>query len=86
MLFMSEYRKAQTAGEPLPKVLLKLGHWHLLRGMTESILINGGNLEYEELLSSRVGGLKFGKTMRRARDSQAYLPGAFRGRLAHDQR
>lgn len=37
-LFMSEYRRAQAAGDPLPKVLLKFGHWHTIRG------INWGNV------------------------------------------
>lgn len=37
-LFMFEYRRAQAAGDSLPKVLLKFGHWHTIRG------INWGNV------------------------------------------
>ena len=42
-LFMIEYRKAQKAGEPLPKVLLKLGHYHLIRGRSWSDILSLGN-------------------------------------------
>jgi hypothetical protein len=31
--FLEFYREAQRAGDALPRVLLKLGHWHILRGI-----------------------------------------------------
>jgi hypothetical protein len=31
-LFMTEYRRAEAAGEPLPKAVIKMGHWHLFKG------------------------------------------------------
>ena len=33
-LFMHYYRAAQAAGDALPKVMLKSGHWHLMKGMS----------------------------------------------------
>jgi hypothetical protein len=36
--FMDEYRRAETADGAPPKVLLKLGHWHLYRGLGPSNL------------------------------------------------
>jgi hypothetical protein len=46
-LFMREYRIAQSRGEPLPKVILKLGHWHIFRGMGPSRLQTLGNFVTE---------------------------------------
>ncbi len=31
--FMEEYRRAQSVGIKLPRVILKLGHWHIIRGV-----------------------------------------------------
>ena len=31
-LFMHYYRDAQAQGDALPKVMLKSGHWHLMKG------------------------------------------------------
>ena len=42
-LFMLEYRRAQAAGDPLPKVVLKLGHYHLVRGRSWSDVLSLGN-------------------------------------------
>lgn len=33
-LFMRYYRQAQEAGDSLPKVMLKSGHWHLMKGIS----------------------------------------------------
>ncbi|HEX8638094.1 MAG TPA: hypothetical protein VF692_08535 [Pyrinomonadaceae bacterium] len=46
-LFMREYRKAQAAGEKLPKVLLKLGHNHTIRGLNWTNLPTLGNFVSE---------------------------------------
>lgn len=31
--FMEEYRRAQRAGISLPRIILKMGHWHVMRGI-----------------------------------------------------
>jgi hypothetical protein len=46
-LFMREYRKAQAAGEKTPKVLLKLGHYHVIRGINWSDVFSLGNFVSE---------------------------------------
>ena len=38
--FMGRYREAQRAGDSLPRVILKFGQWHAMRG-----LLNWGNVE-----------------------------------------
>lgn len=42
-LFMHRYRQAQAAGDPLPKVLLKLGHAHIIRGINWFNIFSLGN-------------------------------------------
>lgn len=42
-LFMLEYRKAEAAGDALPKVLLKFGHYHVIRGRSWSNVLSLGN-------------------------------------------
>lgn len=42
-LFMLEYRRAQATGDCWPKVLLKLGHYHLIRGRSWSNVLSLGN-------------------------------------------
>lgn len=46
-LFMREYRAAEALGERNPKVLLKLGHWHVFRGQGPSHLQTLGNFVTE---------------------------------------
>jgi hypothetical protein len=46
-LFMLEYRKAQSAGERSPKVLLKFGHYHSIRGRSWSNVLSLGNFVSE---------------------------------------
>jgi len=41
--FMEQYRLAQAAGDPLPRVLAKLGHWHIFRGIYRSDVPTFGN-------------------------------------------
>lgn len=43
MLFINEYRKAQIADKSLPKVLLKAGHYHTIRGRNWSNVLSLGN-------------------------------------------
>jgi len=45
--FMAEYRRAQAAGDTLPKVLLKLGHWHIYRGIYRGDVPTLGNFVSE---------------------------------------
>ena len=42
-LFLRSYRRAQAAGDPTPKVLLKLGHWHVMRGRSPGHVFTLGN-------------------------------------------
>lgn len=46
-LFVDAYRRAQDAGDSLPKVLLKLGHYHLYRGRFRSNVYTLGNFVSE---------------------------------------
>jgi len=46
-LFMANYRKALGAGDHVPKVLLKFGHWHLYRGMSPGNVPSLGNFVSE---------------------------------------
>ena len=46
-LFLRGYRAAEAKGEPQPKVLLKLGHWHMYRGQGPSRLQTLGNFVTE---------------------------------------
>jgi hypothetical protein len=46
-LFMREYRAAEALGERNPKVLVKLGHWHVFRGQGPSHLQTLGNFVTE---------------------------------------
>lgn len=46
-LFMLRYRAAQAAGETKPKVLVKMGHWHIFRGVGPSHLQTLGNFVTE---------------------------------------
>jgi hypothetical protein len=42
-LFMRGYRRAVAVGEPMPRVLLKFGHWHLYRGRSPGSVLSLGN-------------------------------------------
>jgi hypothetical protein len=46
-LFMHQYRMAQATGARLPKVLLKLGHNHAIRGRSWSNVLSLGNFVTE---------------------------------------
>lgn len=46
-LFMLEYRAAETRGERNPRVLVKMGHWHVFRGQGPSHLQTLGNFVTE---------------------------------------
>ena len=41
--FMERYRAAQEAGDPLPKALVKTGHWHIYPGFYRSNVPTFGN-------------------------------------------
>ena len=46
-LFLREYRAAEAQGERHPKVLVKMGHWHIYRGVGPSHLQTLGNFATE---------------------------------------
>lgn len=46
-LFMRGYRSAEKSGEAAPKVLLKMGHWHIYRGLGPSALQTLGDFVTE---------------------------------------
>lgn len=46
-LFLREYRAAEARGERHPKVLVKMGHWHIYRGVGPSHLQTLGNFATE---------------------------------------
>ena len=45
--FMDEYRHAEAADHAPPKVVMKLGHWHLYRGISPSNMQSLGNFVSE---------------------------------------
>lgn len=45
--FLRQYRRAQAAGDSLPRVLIKSGHWHSLRGRNQGNVFTLGNLAGE---------------------------------------
>ncbi len=52
--FMEQYRTAQAAGDPLPRVLAKMGHWHILRGIYRSNMPTFGNFLSEFSISNEL--------------------------------
>lgn len=46
-LFMKRYREAEAASDTPPKVLLRLGHWHLMRGRSPGNCYTLGNFVSE---------------------------------------
>ncbi len=52
-LFVDEYRQAQAAGDLLPKVLLKFGHYHIIRGRGWSNIHTLGNFVSEFAIANR---------------------------------
>jgi len=55
--FMDEYRRAEAADHAAPRVILKMGHWHLYRGIGPSNLQTLGNFVSE--LARVNGGQSF---------------------------
>jgi hypothetical protein len=55
--FMDEYRRAEAADHAAPKVIVKMGHWHLYRGIGPSNLQTLGNFVSE--LARVNGGQSF---------------------------
>ena len=51
-LFMRGYRSAQKSGEAEPRVLLKMGHWHIFRGLGPSALQTLGDFVTEFALAN----------------------------------
>ena len=56
-LFMDKYRRAQSADHGSPKVIVKMGHWHVYRGEGPSNLQTLGNFVSE--LARSTGGASF---------------------------
>ena len=50
--FMTEYKAAQKSGDRLPKVVLKLGHWHVYRGKYRGNVYTFGNFLSEFAISN----------------------------------
>lgn len=55
--FMEQYRAAEEAGDSIPRVLAKLGHWHIYRGIYRANVPTFGNFLSEFSLSN--GGHTF---------------------------
>lgn len=51
--FISRYRAAITAGDSLPKVVVKSGHWHLFRGLFRANIPTLGNFISELARANR---------------------------------
>jgi hypothetical protein len=63
-LFMREYRAAQASGERNPKVLLKLGHWHVFRGLGPSHLQTLGDFVTEFAVANGADAFSLGTYIR----------------------
>lgn len=50
--FMEQYRNAQTLSDSLPRVLAKLGHWHVYRGIFRANVPTFGNFLSEFSISN----------------------------------
>jgi len=50
--FMTEYKAVQKTGDRLPKVVLKLGHWHVYRGIYRGNIFTFGNFLSEFAISN----------------------------------
>lgn len=51
-VFMERYREAQEAGDHLPRVIAKMGHWHLFRGIYRGNVPTFGNFLSEFAISN----------------------------------
>lgn len=63
-LFMREYRAAEARGEGTPKVLVKLGHWHVFRGQGPSHLQTLGNFVTELATANGADAFSIGVYLR----------------------
>lgn len=54
-LFMMHYRNAQAKGDKMPKVLMKLGYWHTIRGIYKANVPTLGNFVSD---FARINGMK----------------------------
>jgi len=63
-LFMREYRAAEAEGEHNPKVLVKLGHWHVFRGLGPSHLQTLGDFVTEFATANGADAFSFGVYLR----------------------
>lgn len=50
--FMEQYRRAQAAGDTLPRVVARLGHWHMYRGIFRANVPTFGNFLSEFAVSN----------------------------------
>ncbi len=50
--FMTKYKAAQKSGDRMPKVVLKLGHWHVYRGIYRGNVFTFGNFLSEFAVSN----------------------------------
>jgi hypothetical protein len=65
-LFMREYRAAEAQGEHNPKVLVKLGHWHVFRGLGPSHLQTLGDFVTEFATANGADAFSLGVYLRGA--------------------
>ena len=63
-LFLREYRAAEAQGERNPKVLVKLGHWHVFRGYGPSHLQTLGNFVTEFAIANGAEAFSIGFYLR----------------------
>jgi len=63
-LFLREYRAAEVKGEAYPKVLMKLGHWHIYRGQGPSRLQTLGNFVTEFAIANGSEAFSIGVYLR----------------------
>jgi hypothetical protein len=65
-LFLREYRAAEAQGEVSPKVLVKMGHWHVFRGLGPSHLQTLGDFVTEFATANGADAFSVGVYLRGA--------------------
>jgi hypothetical protein len=73
-LFMRGYRKAQAAGERMPKALIKMGHYHIMRGINPSNVFTLGNFASEFAKSNNMNSFVMTMWVNNASGYSAWMP------------
>ena len=73
-LFMRQYRIAQAAGEKTPKVLVKMGHYHIMRGINPTNVFTLGNFVSEFAKSNNLKSFVMAMWLNNASGYSDWMP------------